>query len=74
MIVMTYVRCLYLFSYVWKEEAHSYTMVPIRRILRGSVFKFTGGDNHTINDNNMLSYSLTTMFDKRMIRLFGLYC
>ena len=31
-IVTLYIRYLYLFSYVWKEETHSYTMVPIRHI------------------------------------------
>ena len=30
--VTSYVGCLYLFWYEWKEETHSYTMVPIRHI------------------------------------------
>ena len=28
----SYIGCLYLFWYAWKEESHSYTMVPIRHI------------------------------------------
>ena len=28
-IMMSYIGCLYLFWYLWKEETHSYTMEPI---------------------------------------------
>ena len=44
-IVTQYVRCLHSLWYVWKEETHSYTMVPLR-CFGGSVFKFTGGGYH----------------------------
>ena len=44
-IVPSYVGCWYLFWFVWKEEAPSYTMAPITCI-GGFMFKFTGGSNH----------------------------
>ena len=42
------VGCLYLFWYVWKEETHSYTMVPIRPILGVQFPNAQGGGNHPL--------------------------
>ena len=41
-IMMSYVGCLYLFWYVWKEEIQSYTEVYQLDVSEGSLFKFTG--------------------------------
>ena len=47
-IVTSYVVRWYLFWYVWKEETLAYTVVPIKHIWGGSVFKITGGGNHPL--------------------------
>ena len=41
-IVTSYVKCLCLFWYVWKEETHGYTMIQKKKKKKpygGSVFK-----------------------------------
>ena len=41
-IVTSYVGCLNLFWFLWKEETHSYTMVPKQPVSVGSLFKVMG--------------------------------